>query len=71
MEATVFVGLLLGSMSSGQLYLVTSSAFVFGLSTISSLLALLCVYMFVNESVKNVTGITSPWVRVDMHDIKR
>lgn len=59
----MFVGLLVGSMSSGQLYLVTSASFVFGLATLSALIALICMYLFVDESVKNVTGITSSWVR--------
>lgn len=63
MEAVVFIGLLVGSMSSGQLYLVTSASFVFGLATLSALIALICMYLFVDESVKNVTGITSSWVR--------
>lgn len=62
MEAVVFVGLLMGSMSSGRLYLATSTSFVFGLATLSSLIALFCVYLFVDESVKNLTGVTGSWV---------
>lgn len=63
MEAVVFVGLLLGSLGSGRLYLVTSPAVIFGISTISALVALLYMYIFLDESVKNLTGITSSWVR--------
>lgn len=59
----VFVGLLMGSMSSGYLYQLTSASVVFGCSTFSAFLALICVYLFLKESNKNVTEETSPWVK--------
>lgn len=62
MEAAVFVGLLLGALSSGNLYKLTSASWVFGLSTFCTLLGLICVYMFVKESIKNETEETGRMV---------
>lgn len=55
MEAAVFVGLLLGALSSGRLYKLTSASVVFGCSTLCTLIAFMCVYFFVKESIKNQT----------------
>ncbi|XP_031618143.1 uncharacterized protein LOC116337604 [Contarinia nasturtii] len=55
MEAAVFVGLLLGSLSSGRLYKLTSASVVFGCAALCTLLGLICVYFFVKESIKNQT----------------
>lgn len=55
MEAAVFVGLLLGSLSSGRLYKWTSASLVFGLATFCTLSGLVWVYCFVKESIKNET----------------
>lgn len=62
MEAAVFVGLLLGSLGSGQLYKLASASVVFGCSTCCTLIGLICVYAFVKESIKNETEETGRWV---------
>lgn len=62
MEAAVFIGLLLGALSSGRLYKLTSASVVFGCSTWCTLLGLMCVYQFVKESIKNETEETGRMV---------
>lgn len=62
MEAAVFVGLLCGALSSGHLYKLTSASFVFGCSALCTVLGLICVYMFVKESIKNETEETGRMV---------
>lgn len=62
MEAMVFVGLLMGSISSGYLYQLTSATVVFKCASFSAFVALICVYLFLEESNKNVTEEASPWV---------
>lgn len=62
MEAAVFVGLLLGALSSGRLYTISSASVVFGCATICTLIGLACVYLFVKESIKNQTEETSRMV---------
>lgn len=59
MEAAVFVGLLFGALSSGHLYRWTSASLVFGLATLCTLTGLICVFLFVKESIKNETEETS------------
>lgn len=62
MEAAVFVGLLLGSLSSGHVYKLFSASVVFGCSTFCTLIALICVCLFVKESIKSQTEETSRMV---------
>lgn len=53
MEAAVFVGLLLGSLSSAPIYQATSAAFVFACAAFSTLIGLSYLYFCVGESLKN------------------
>lgn len=71
MEAAVFVGLLLGSLSSGHLYKLFSASVVFGCSTFCTFIALMFVCFFVNESIKNQTEETSrmvSWMLLASHN---
>lgn len=65
MEAAVFVGLLLGSLGSPYLYEYTngSSTVVFLCAAIVTLIALLCVYKLLKESIKQVADDISYWVK--------
>lgn len=66
MEAFVFVGLLLGSLSSIGIYTATSASFVFGCATLSTFIALLYLYFFVNESILEIsTEETTPFVSAE------
>lgn len=62
MEAAVFVGLLLGALSSGRLLKISSASVVFGCSTMCTLSGLIWVVLYLKESIKNETEQTSRMV---------
>lgn len=70
MEAAVFVGLLTGSLLSGQLYKYASSSVVFGCSTWCTLIGLILVYTFVKESIKNQTEVEMSRMVNKIHKFK-
>lgn len=55
MEAAVFIGLLIGSLTSSYIFAATSTSFVFGLASLSILIALLYIKFAVGESVDVVS----------------
>lgn len=63
MEAAVFIGLLLGSLVSGQLYGLTSASAVFGCACLCTLLGFFFIFAFLKESIKNETDINGFCVR--------
>lgn len=62
MEAAVFMGLLFGALTCGNLYKLTSAWAVFGCSTICTFIGLVWIFLFVKESIKNETEQTSKMV---------
>lgn len=52
LEASIYVGLLFGSLSSSYILMLTSPIVVFGISAIASLLGVLYVLFFVKESIQ-------------------
>lgn len=63
MEAVVFVGLLLGALSSIPLYSRTSAAVVFFCASLCNLCGLVYIYFFVRESIQSSTSDIDFWVR--------
>lgn len=63
MEAAVFMGLLFGALTCGPLYKLTSAWAVFGCSTICTFIALVWIFLFVKESIKNETEQTTKMVK--------
>lgn len=62
MEAAVFMGLLFGALTCGNLYQLTSAWAVFLCSTICTFIALVWIFLFVKESIKNETEQTTKMV---------
>lgn len=56
MEAFVFIGLLLGSLTSIYLYKTTSASFVFVCAATSTFIALIYLYFFVEESLMEISS---------------
>lgn len=53
MECALFVGILVGSMASSYVYKFTTTYVMFGITTITTLIATLYVMFFVQESIHN------------------
>lgn len=55
MEAAVFIGLLIGSLTSSYIFTATSTSFIFGLASLVILIALIYIKYAVVESVDVVS----------------
>lgn len=58
LEAALFIGILLGSLSSSYIYRWTSATILFAIAAMFALIAVLYIMFFVEESVHN-TNISS------------
>lgn len=60
-EAAVFVGLLIGSLSSPYLYNISSASVVFGCAALVTFIALIILYKYLVESIKCAMDDMTRW----------